>query len=373
MIDLYTYRLPFKTPFQLANTSFSHRVGVLLHYHEGQCNAVTDIAPLPGFSEESTVDALICLKDHLPAIHQLLHSAIELRSLSAQIEELELPASVEFGISTAGVAAIAHRRQLPIHRLLNCPLNRQIKVNATIGLQETEEELIGLITKYYKLGYRTLKLKCGNPPGFLPDVIRAVSHDFPKLVFRVDANRSWPAGRAKEYLARLEELPIEYFEEPFAITGFDRYQKLQELTSIPLALDESVRTREQLDQVLELPHIKILILKPMLFGNILKLIETFHRHHTLINKSKTTDLNTDWVCTTGFESGVGRRIIETLTGMIGDPERAHGLDTGRFFQSDLLPGRFGQAVCRPGSSTNWGVEFSDCNLKNLAHHQSYES
>ncbi|MEX2368065.1 MAG: enolase C-terminal domain-like protein [Balneolaceae bacterium] len=379
MIDLFKYRLPFKTPFHTAGGTLSYREGILIHYRGSECDAVSEIAPLPGISKESTADAQSCLTVNFPKIHRLLQASETLRELSAGMETLDLPPSVQFGISTAGTALIAQRSQTPVHHLLDCKLNSPVRVNAVIGLQHNKRELLDRIEASYHQGYRTLKLKCGNPPGLLPEAIRTASARFPDLHFRVDANRSWPADRAKEYFTLFDSLPVEYFEEPVAITHPGQLRELRALSPVPIALDESVRTREQLNQFLYRPDgipADILVLKPMLFGNILDLFETIRRHNSLLNKPDTrshkTNMKTNWILTTSFESGVGRKILESIAGMIGTPEYAHGLDTGRYFENDLLPLSAGQAVYRPESSTNWGVDFKQCNSEYFVHLQSYE-
>lgn len=384
MIDLYKYRLPFISPFHIADMVFNHREGFFLHYHDSDYETLTEIAPLPGFSDESMSDAQECLTDHLTQIHELLYTAETLPGLSADIQTLNLLPSVQFGVSTAGISLLAQRAHTSIHQLLGFELSRKILVNAAIGIRSKTENLLEQIDYYNNQGYRTLKLKCGDPPGFLPEAIGIAASRHPDLLFRIDANRSWPVNKAKEYFNQFRNCPVEYFEEPFAFTDFEQHRMLQGLSNVPIALDESVRTKEDLEHILSKQPAEILVIKPMLYGNVIELFETIRRHyfskknapaHTIENdhkRSNKTALKIDLVCSTSFETGIGRRIHKYITGMIGAPERAHGLDTGRLFKVDFMPDGIQHGVCYPESSSDWGVDFSHCNPDLLVHLTSHE-
>ncbi|MDX1591566.1 MAG: hypothetical protein R3283_06375, partial [Balneolaceae bacterium] len=61
MINLYRYRLPFRSPFKTARGSFKERTGLLVQLRNESVSLLTEAAPLPGFSRESLDDTEQCL------------------------------------------------------------------------------------------------------------------------------------------------------------------------------------------------------------------------------------------------------------------------------------------------------------------------
>ena len=89
-------------------------------------------------------------------------------------------------------------------------------------------------------GYRAVKLKVGAQD--VEDDIdcarlvrRILGHD---IALRLDANRAWDFATACRFVEGIDDLGIEYLEEPLASAG--RLWELAVETSVPIALDETV-------------------------------------------------------------------------------------------------------------------------------------
>ncbi|MCK8495011.1 mandelate racemase/muconate lactonizing protein [Spirosoma sp. RP8] len=90
----------------------------------------------------------------------------------------------------------------------------------------------------YKLGYRQFKLKIGRGNMWMAkdaglqrdiDVTKLVAKTFPDCEILVDANDGYTADGAISYLKGIGDIPLFWFEEPFAETVAD-YRKLREWT-----------------------------------------------------------------------------------------------------------------------------------------------
>ena len=117
---------------------------------------------------------------------------------------------------------------------------------------------------------------------------------------------------------------IEYCEQPtLSLSGLAQVK-----TSSPIAIaaDESVRSKKDLESIIEQNAADVVILKPMLIGAFSTIweMETIADHAGM----KT-------VMTTSLEAAVGRRACAELSAHIINRKRACGLGTGRLFAQDI--------------------------------------
>lgn len=325
MINLYRYRLPFRSPFKTAGTAFEVREGVLLRYTAGNRDLVSEAAPLPGYSLETTHDVHTLLQREKQTLRQFLDGMSKPEQLKDFLNQKQYPPSVSFCISCLGLDLIAGRN--PDQSLLQSGAirNHRMRVNGVVSAgpakQVTDE-----IHRQYNSGFRTVKIKCGPDPSGLSGVIQSLSRQYPDLRFRLDANRSWKAEQVPGILENFKGLPVEYCEEPCHFRGLEQISHLNNISPVPLALDESIEDISHLQKIIESAAVDIVIIKPMLLGSVLDLIETFAALDTPIIER---------VCTTSLESGIGRSSITRLASAIGSGQLAHGLSTGSLFKDDL--------------------------------------
>ena len=91
----------------------------------------------------------------------------------------------------------------------------------------------------------------------------------PRATLRIDANRSWSYGQALEILLQTKGSSLEFVEEPLMAPTPAALRKLRSATGVAFACDESVRTREELDRLIEAESCDVVILKPMFIGGLL--------------------------------------------------------------------------------------------------------
>ena len=121
--DIFRYRLALKRPLVLRGQTLEIREGLLIsvadeHGHTGW----GEIAPLPGFNQESLQAALKAAGD--------LRFAVKNTTIPDHLEELsggfanwlgphKLPSSVQCGVESALLNLIAHSRDLTVARLIS--------------------------------------------------------------------------------------------------------------------------------------------------------------------------------------------------------------------------------------------------------------
>ncbi len=69
---------------------------------------------------------------------------------------------------------------------------------------------------------------------------------------RLTRRRAWSPETAISYLRRLEKFGLDYIEQPTPPGDWDAFCRVGESTSIPLMLDEGLRSDEDVEQLARL-------------------------------------------------------------------------------------------------------------------------
>jgi len=214
---------------------------------------------------------------------------------------------------------MARHASQPIARLLgNLQAVDEVPINAALP-RLPREDLVDVARDAVADGYRTLKLKVGGIP-IDQDVARvravrdAVGRD---IRLRIDANRAWSEADAIHALRALEDIDLEYCEEPVPDPG--TMARVKKAVSIPIAADESVVDLASAERIVESGAADVLVLKPMALGGLhpARVIATMAREHGV-----------DVVVTGMLETAVGRGGALHLAASLGPGPYAHGLGAG---------------------------------------------
>ncbi len=212
-----------------------------------------EAAPLAGMSTDTLAAAIAGVAALAARAPFSIEGAFDVIARFAA--ELTEAPSARFAIETALLGALASVRCCTIADLLVSSPARSLPCAVIVDTPEDARRAVAA-------GARTLKLKVG--PGGDLDRIVAIAAAAPGMPLRLDANRSWPAGRVRERLFALAELPIEFVEEPCG----DAHALLEDPLPCPLALDESVSllSSSALDTALASRGLAALVLKPTVIG-----------------------------------------------------------------------------------------------------------
>lgn len=327
-IKLYRYRLPLKENLVLKGEQRRFRDGLLLkltdeHYHTGW----GEIVPLFGFSRENIDEALAQaenLKYRLDGV-ELPENLEELSGgFDKWLGQYNTAPSVRCGLETAALNLIADSRGIPLGRLLSEQYITSVKVNAL--LSGATDDVLQQARLLPEQGYETVKLKVGGKPVEedinLTAAVRKILGD--NIALRLDANRAWEIDEALEFAHEVERYGIEYIEEP--LRHISLLDKFHDATGLNIALDESLP--ETTPERLEKQHgVNALILKPTLLGGFETTLRFIRKACLLGMKS---------VISATFESSIGITSLAHLAGTISFEDSAHGLDTLKFFEDDIL-------------------------------------
>lgn len=356
MFEAYSYHLPFKEKFLTGSESYSKRSGFILQYSDGSTDALSESAPLPGFSQDSFVDVRAAILQNKVEINSFFSSEFTTDQISDLLSSLPPLPSLHFGLSALAVDLLCQRKNSTVHELLNTPFHETLSVNAVMG-RGSDPNLFSKIDELVKKRFSTFKFKVGNVPKNLSQNLRKIHQKYPHLTFRLDANGSWSEENLESFSKYFAGLPIEYIEEPIHIKSPAELALTAARCQLPLALDESVQNTRTLQTFAKIPGVEAWIIKPMLFGNIFSLSATLSGLKSLHNRV---------VVTTLLETAVGRRTIGILAGCFGAQNRAHGLNTGSLLTQDLMDEQWiqdGKLEQKP--SIGYGLRFKQLNTTHL--------
>ncbi len=264
---MHVYR--YKLPLQNCPLPIRIREGALLRTETGW----GDLAPLPSFSRETLDQSL------------------------ASLSELHPLPSAHFALECARIPFPSFFPRIPI---------------SALAMDESQA------FQAIQTGFSTIKLKVGHlDPEQALGLISKLQR--PSLMLRIDVNRRWSLDQAARFFYAVDPQGIEYIEEP---TRDPR--DLAALPPLPIALDETLLESPP-QELLDLPQIAALILKPTLLGSELASWIAFGR-------ARQKKL----VLSSSFESPVGLVHLARLQASIA-PHIAAGLDTHRYFSNPFFP------------------------------------
>ena len=322
-ITYTSYNLPFKRNFVTAKTTYAHRAGFILKIVDELGNtALGEAAPLVGFGTDTLKDAGKSLQkikaefngitfgDGYSAISDF--SSLQKISPTSHFALDQCLLNLYFKRHGDFLSTVFPKRKL------------KIAVNFVLGLHSVNET-ISLIKEATNIGFKTYKLKAGRKD-FKKDIkiIAAVRNTFDNSInIRIDVNAKWEKEEAVMNISQLEQFNIQYIEQP--VEKASELMQLAESASISVAPDESIKTFGDAELFLQNENIKFIVLKPSLLGSIFETLR-------LITKANNQDKAI--IISSAIESAIGRSAVN-LIASIPDHQYSHGLETSKFFKTDL--------------------------------------
>lgn len=211
----------------------------------------------------------------------------------------------------------------PWWQRLGRPWQSQVRVNALVP--RVDEAGRATLRQAVADGYTCVKIKVGLGPvaeevQALRDWLRELD---PQVRVRFDANRAWSLDEALAFASQLGGERVDYLEDP--VRDPADLRAFCSRAAMPLALDESLDRLSEADAA-ALGAVAWVI-KPTLRGGIGATLR-------LAEAARAAGVRP--VISSAFESGVGLRILAQLAAVVQDADEAAGLDTGGWFEQDLL-------------------------------------
>jgi o-succinylbenzoate synthase len=314
-INLIPYKLPFRKTWKTHNHQLSSRSGWLIELTtDTGLSGYGDCAPLPTAGTENLLQAY----RYLEMYSENFQPATALEALQKLPSTQSTPAA-RVGIETALLDLISQSEQQTLRSWLSPDARNDVAVNSMIG--SLDKDSLSAAKHALNQGYQVLKLKLGiNEMKDDIQYLEELCLQLPEHIkIRLDANGSWSYKQAESFIKAIHHLPVESIEEPIHEPGLSILCKLQDSTSIALALDESI-VKFKLDALLKSQAVQRLIIKPTARGSLLASLDLakraeFHEYEVVI--------------TSTIESAVGLQAAAQVAAVISSTNDAleHGLAT----------------------------------------------
>jgi o-succinylbenzoate synthase len=313
-VELLRVRLPLKRPFTTSFGTSATKECVLVRAlaHDGlegwgECTAMEE----PRYSGEWIEGAWLVLRDHLvPAAFAGRPAGIRGHPMAEAALEVAL---ADLELRRTGVSLAAHLGGV----------RDRVPCGVSLGIEERVDDLIELVGHFVDAGYRRVKLKI--EPGRDVDVVRAVRAAFPATPLSVDANAAYTEDVVDPILA-LDELGLEYVEQPLGEDDLLGHIRLQERLATPICLDETITSATVARGAIELAACRVINVK---LGRVGGLTEALRIHE--VARSAGVPL---W-CGGMLETGVGRAANVAMASLPGFTLPGDTSASDRYFQEDL--------------------------------------
>lgn len=249
--------VPLIAPFTIASSKLDKVENVAIRVELSNGAVGWGEAPiLPFVTSEDQNTAMVKASEACEFL--LKCPALTLGSMLTEIGDI-LPghqfASVRAGVEMAVIDAVASSIRVPLWRLFGGASNT-ITTDITIPIVSSDEAA-ELASKYYKQGFKTLKLKVGKNLNADIEVLQAIRVAHPECQFILDANEGYNSNEAVEVLEKLHELGLTpvLFEQPVHRDDWDGLGYVSNIAreryGVSVAADESCRSLVDIYRIVE--------------------------------------------------------------------------------------------------------------------------
>jgi o-succinylbenzoate synthase len=151
----------------------------------------------------------------------------------------------------------AQSRGVPLSELLG-GTREEIPCGASIGIQNSPEELLEKIRTEVMAGYQRIKVKIR--PGWDVQILESIRKEFPGTKLMADANSAYTLDDI-EHLKSLDGFDLMMVEQPLGWDDMVDHARLQRELKTPICLDESIHSAEDARKAIELGACKIINIK----------------------------------------------------------------------------------------------------------------
>ncbi|MGZ4887362.1 MAG: o-succinylbenzoate synthase [Candidatus Aminicenantales bacterium] len=264
-VDLVTVKLPFVAPFGTSVYVWTDKEAMLMRLEAGGVTAWSECVsdPDPFYFYETNATARHIIKDFLMP---LVEPGMTLGELGARFRHVRGHGMAKATIENGLLILIALQKGLPLHELLGRPA-KKIMSGLSIGLKETQAELLAAVEKAVAKKYQRVKMKIKK--GQDVDWVRAVRERFPDIRLMVDANGDYSLSDIG-HLKRLDAFGLMMVEQPLSYSDIFEHAALQKEMTTAICLDESIHTLADAAAAISLGACRIINIKQGRVGGLLE-------------------------------------------------------------------------------------------------------
>ena len=269
-IEVFPLNLPFLTEFKISRGSVGGPKAGAPHVY---IRIATDTGavgwgearPSPRWSYETLESVVTTIRNYLaPALVGLDADDFE---TAHQIMDREIAPGITVGqpVAKSGIDMALHdlaakSLDLPLYRFLGAdrasdvPLSYLVSVDSAAKAEEVTAAAVST-------GYTGFKVKIGMEPSLDLELIRAVKRVAGDCFLWADANQAYGVKLAVERSRDMAEIGVHVLEQPLPANDFLGLRDLAARSAVPIAVDESVFSAGDLEQLIRMKALNMLVIK----------------------------------------------------------------------------------------------------------------
>ncbi len=165
------------------------------------------------------------------------------RNLAAMQRAVCAPALC--AVSTAWLDATCKQRGIGLHEYFGLPRPGASQTSVTVSVGD-----IDALDDFLDRGFSCIKVKMDINAPNIDALLERIGRD-DRVRYRFDANGGWDFESARRIVEKVPSEKIELIEQPFSAEEVDDWHRLRERTDIPLFMDESITTADDVGRVAE--------------------------------------------------------------------------------------------------------------------------
>ena len=321
-VDLVTVKLPFVAPFGTSVHVWTDKEAMLMRLESGGVTAWSECVsdPDPFYSYETNTTARHIIKDFLLP---LVEPGITLGELEGCFRHVRGHGMAKATIENACLILIANQKGIALHELLRRPV-KKIMSGLSIGLRDTQEDLLNAVERAVARKYHRVKMKIKKGQDL--EWVRAVRNRFPDVPLMVDANGDYTLADV-DHLRRLDEFNLMMVEQPLSYSDIIEHASLQREMTTAICLDESIHSLADAAAAISIGACRIINVKQGRVGGLLESMRIAHyaAGHGVGVWSGGMD-----------ETGIGRAVNIHLQTAEGFTLPGDTSETANYFNEDII-------------------------------------
>lgn len=251
-IEIFKIELPLIEPFVVSYATYPNMPSIITKLTTecgiiGWGEAVPD-EHVTGETLESTYAVLQ---------HQLAPAVIGLNPMNfEQLHEVmdqavySVPAA-KAAIDIACFDAVGKKLGVPAYQLTGGRYHEKFPITHVLSIA-TPEDMANEAARRVDMGYNSFKMKVGRDVASDVARIRAVRERVgDAIAIRVDVNQGWVnAANTLQAVRQLEQLNIDWLEQPVGADDIDAMVDIKAKTTIPLMIDEGLRGVREMREII---------------------------------------------------------------------------------------------------------------------------
>lgn len=168
--------------------------------------------------------------------------------------------------------ALGKKAGLPLHMLWGGLWRERVDASAYV-FDPNPERCADRAAEFLDKGFKTFKVKIGFGEAVDLALVHAVRRRIGAGLLRADVNGAWFPGTARRLLRKMEEIDLAYVEQPLPLEDLAGHAALRRFLAVPIALDESAYTLEDVSAIVRAEAADVILLDPHETGGLWQTIK----------------------------------------------------------------------------------------------------